>query len=65
MPVVEIQLWAGRSKDQKRNMVQKVTAAVCETIECPPESVHIIITDVEKDNWGLAGKLASELPPKK
>jgi len=61
MPVVKIDLWKGRSPQQKKTLIEKVTKAVCEAISCPQEAVHIVINEVEKENWGIAGKPASEV----
>ena len=65
MPVVKIELWKGRNKEQKRKLVEKVTSAVVDSVSCPPESVQIIISEVEKENWGISGQLASEKFPDK
>jgi 4-oxalocrotonate tautomerase len=60
MPVVRIELWKGRNKEQKRKLVEKVTTAVAESISCPKEAVQVIIADIDKDDWGIAGKLSSD-----
>lgn len=58
MPVVQIELLKGRSVEQKREMVRKVTEALTSTIGCPKEAVSIIIRDMEKEDYGHAGELA-------
>lgn len=58
MPIVKIEMWKGRNKEQKRKMVKEVTAAIVNSIGCPAESVQIVIEDVDKENWGLGGELA-------
>ena len=63
MPFVKIDLWKGRSKEQVKNLIKKITDAVVETVGCPPEAVHVVINEVEKDNWGISGKPASEIHP--
>ncbi len=65
MPIVKIELWKGRNREQKKKLIEKVTNAVVESISCPKEAVHIIISEVEKENWGIAGELASEKFPDK
>ncbi len=59
MPVVTIEMWAGRSLEQKKQLVSDITASFVR-IGTPPEVVHIIIKDVPKHNWATGGKLASE-----
>ena len=63
MPFVKIDLWKGRSKEQVKNLIKKITDAVVETVGCPPGAVHVVINEVEKDNWGISGKPASEIHP--
>ena len=65
MPVVRIDLWKGRAKEMRRELIKKVTEAVVDTIGCSPEAVHIIINEVEKDNWGIGGEVASVKFPDK
>ena len=38
-------------------MIEKVTAAICETTNCPAEAVSIIIREMEKENYAHAGVL--------
>lgn len=56
MPIVNIGIWAGRSAEVKEKLMQNVTKAVCETIDCPPEAVIVVIADIPQENWGQGGK---------
>ncbi|MDP3621115.1 MAG: 4-oxalocrotonate tautomerase [Polynucleobacter sp.] len=60
MPTFNIQLFAGRTVEQKRKLVEEVTRVTCETLGCSAGSVDIIITDVAKENWATAGTLWSD-----
>ena len=60
MPIVRIDLWEGRSDDQKEKMIASVTKAVCDSAGCPPESVQVVIQDFKKSDWGIAGRQASK-----
>ncbi|MBI2368745.1 MAG: tautomerase family protein [Deltaproteobacteria bacterium] len=60
MPVVQIHLWEGRSKQQKAELVRLITESFQKAADVSPEALHIIFNDVKKDNWGHKGKLASE-----
>ena len=59
MPVVKIDLWKGRKKETRKALIEKVTSAVADAIDCPKEAVQIIINEVDKDNWGTGGIPAS------
>lgn len=61
MPVVTVDMWAGRTVEQKKQLVEGITAAFVK-IGTPAERVHIILRDVPKQNWATGGKLASENP---
>ncbi len=61
MPVVTVEMWAGRTIEQKKQLVEGITS-VMTNLGISPEHVTIIIKDVPKHNWATGGKLASEEP---
>lgn len=61
MPFVQIYLMEGRSEEQKRAVIQKVTAAIVEAVDAPVENVRVWIHDMPKTNWGIAGETAKDL----
>ncbi|MGC1488875.1 MAG: 2-hydroxymuconate tautomerase, partial [Albidovulum sp.] len=63
MPFVKIEMFAGRTTEQKAALVASVTAAVSQSIACPPEAVWISISENSKENWGSGGHLASAKSP--
>jgi 4-oxalocrotonate tautomerase len=60
MPTIHVEMFEGRTAEQKKNLVEKVTQAAVDALGCKPETVDIIITDIRKDNWSTGGKLWSE-----
>ncbi len=60
MPFIHVNMFEGRSVDQKRKMVVAMTDAVAKSLEIKPEAVHIIIHEMPKQNFSTAGVLASE-----
>lgn len=62
MPTINVQMFEGRSAQQKRDFVRAVTDAACQTLGCDPGSVDIIIQEVSRENWATGGKLWSEPP---
>jgi 4-oxalocrotonate tautomerase len=60
LPVVTIELWEGRTVDQKRRLVRAVTDAMVEHAGARPDALHVIIHEVPKENWGLAGVLGPD-----
>ena len=59
MPVVIVEMWEGRTIEQKKQLDEGITTSF-EKIGVPKEVVQIIIRDIPKHNWATGGKLASE-----
>ena len=53
-------MFAGRTPQQKRDLVRALTDAFVETAGSTPDSVDIILTDVEQSDWAQGGELFSE-----
>ena len=60
MSTINIQLFEGRTVEQKRELAKAITEATCKTLQCNPGAVDIIIQDVKKENWATGGKLWSD-----
>ncbi|MBA7678203.1 hypothetical protein ES703_86475 [subsurface metagenome] len=59
MPVVIVEMWEGRTIEQKKQLVEGITSVIVK-MGVPSKAVHIIIKDNPKHNWASGGKLASE-----
>ncbi len=60
MPTFHIEMFEGRTADQKRKLVEEVTRVTCEALGCAPGAVDIIIAEVKRENWATGGVLWSE-----
>ncbi|MBM4436970.1 MAG: 2-hydroxymuconate tautomerase family protein [Actinobacteria bacterium] len=60
MPVIVVQMLAGRTPDQKRRIVAGITKVMQESAGAAPDSTTVIIQDVARDNWAKGGALLSE-----
>ena len=60
MPIINVEMLSGRSHEQKQKLVKALTDAFCETAGGVPESVQVILRDVDKKNWSVAGELLSD-----
>ena len=60
MPVVNIQMFAGRSDQQKRELATVITEAVVNIAKTTPEETVIIFHDIERNNWAKGGVTASD-----
>ena len=61
MPFAQIYMLEGRTEDQKRAVIEKVTAAIIEAVGAPKEAVRVWIHDMPKENWGIGGVSAKDL----
>jgi len=57
MPIIQVEMLKGRTVEQKRSMIEKVTQAVSETVNCPKEAIKIIIREMDYDNFAEGGIL--------
>ena len=66
MPTIRVEMFEGRTPEQKSALVAALTEACVKTIGASPESVDILLFDMAKQNWATGGKLWSEkaAPPK-
>jgi 4-oxalocrotonate tautomerase len=60
LPYVTVKMLPGRTDDQKRALVEKVTDAVSETTGAPKEAVVVFIEEMQKEHYGVAGVRASD-----
>ena len=59
MPIIRVEMFPGRTSEQKRALVKEVTEAFVRTCGGTPQSVYVVITSVDKDDWGTGGELYS------
>ena len=60
MPTYHVEMMEGRTVEQKKKLVAEITRVSVEILGGAPESVDIIITDIQRENWANGGKLWSE-----
>jgi 4-oxalocrotonate tautomerase len=60
MPTIQIQMFEGRSKEQRQELARAITETTCRVLDLQPGSVDIVITEVKRENWITAGKAWSE-----
>jgi len=60
MPTINIQMFDGRTREQRHELARAITEATCRVLDLPPAAVDIVITEVPRENWITAGKPWSE-----
>ena len=59
MPIINLKMAKGRTKQQKQAFVEQVTAAAVETLGVEAEWVTVVIDEYERENWASGGTLHS------
>lgn len=60
MPYINLQITKGASREQKKTIVEQMTKTLVEVLGKKPEHIHIVIDEVDEDNWGYRGMLTSD-----
>jgi len=63
MPIIRLEMLAGRTVAQKRELVEVLTRETARIAGSSPASIFVVIEDVAKENWGAGGKLLSDTHP--
>jgi 4-oxalocrotonate tautomerase len=56
MPIAMIHIMEGRDDAKKARAIEAVTQALVESLEVKIETVRVIVLEVPKAHWGIAGK---------
>ena len=61
MPYVNVRITRdGVTAEQKRQIVEGITDTLVRGLGKKPEHTHIVIDEVEPEDWGFAGMLTTE-----
>ncbi|ASL28939.1 MULTISPECIES: tautomerase family protein [Azotobacter] len=61
MPFVSIRLTRdGITREQKAQVIREITETLQRVLDKRPELTHILIEEVDTDNWGYAGMTTTE-----
>ena len=61
MPYVNVRILRdGATAIQKKKVVEDITRSLVTRLDKKPEHIHIVIDEIEPENWGYAGMLTTE-----
>jgi 4-oxalocrotonate tautomerase len=60
MPYVNIQITKGATREQKAEIVKDITNSLSRVLGKKPEHTHIVIQEIEDENWGFSGLLTDD-----
>jgi len=62
MPYVEVKITReGNTPEQKAAVIRGITSVLAEVLGKDPATTHVVIQEVELDDWGLRGVPVREL----
>ena len=65
MPYVNVKITKGAvTKAQKQALVHDITQSLVTHLGKKPEHIHIVIDEIDPENWGFSGILTTEYSPK-
>ena len=64
MPTIRVEMFEGRTPEQKRALAKELTDACVRAIGASPDSVDILFYDIAKQDWATGGLLWSDKPAK-
>ena len=60
MPSIQITMLKGRTVEQKRKLVERVTDAMAEEAKTPKDGVVVTIIEVEREDYARGGVLMAD-----
>lgn len=65
MPYVKIEVTReGVTREQKQTLIKGVTDLMTQVLNKDPQLTHVVIQEIELDDWGFAGEQVSVLREK-
>lgn len=56
MPMIQVSMLEGRTEAQKRALMRALTQATVDALGSAPESVRVVINEVNPLHWAVAGE---------
>jgi 4-oxalocrotonate tautomerase len=60
MPTLRVEMFEGRTAEQKRALAKELTDACVRVLGGSPDSVDILFYDIARQDWATGGTLWSE-----
>ena len=56
MPLIQVSMYPGRTKEQKEQYAKAITDAAVEILGTKPNHVIVVFEDNPKENWFMSGQ---------
>ena len=54
--IIELTIFPGRTKEQKKNAIEMITAKITERLSIAPTDIFIVFSEPPTENWGMGGR---------
>lgn len=65
MPYINVQITKGATREQKSQIVKDMTDSLVKNLGKKPEHIHIVIQEIQEEDWGFEGMLTDDWKKKK
>ena len=63
MPTLRVEMFEGRTPEQKRQLARELTDACVRVLGGSPDAVDILFYDIQRQDWSTGGTLWSDRTP--
>ncbi|MBU0589812.1 MAG: 4-oxalocrotonate tautomerase [Gammaproteobacteria bacterium] len=60
MPTIRVEMFEGRTDEQKKDFVKAITEATVQTLGSSPEAVDVLLFEIKRSDWATGGVLWSD-----
>lgn len=60
MPIITVEMFEGRTREQREQFAKAVTEATVQILKAPLEHTWVIFKEHPKSYWAIGGKLCGE-----
>ena len=60
MPYINVQITKGATREQKSEIVKNMTDSLVRVLGKKPEHIHIVIQEIQEEDWGFEGMLTDD-----
>ncbi|WP_408007794.1 2-hydroxymuconate tautomerase [Pseudalkalibacillus sp. A8] len=60
MPIAQIHILEGRSKEQKRSLIKEVTEAIYRSTGADHDRIRVLLYEIAEENWAAGGVTKAE-----
>ncbi|WP_308162198.1 4-oxalocrotonate tautomerase [Bacillus sp. ISL-18] len=60
MPLIQVNIMEGRQPEKIKALIENITDTVVETLVVPKTSVRVLVNEMPKTHWGVAGVPVSD-----